>query len=125
MDDWRKEFQYLLDRKILSRDELAYLFGQIDSIVERRIRELEDVCRNALTSLTITMLPRLDDNVASNSDIIKVVISSLEQALKEKPLGTEMADVFDKIIEPSEPKLCICCEEITKENAHLHRNCGK
>lgn len=24
-----------------------------------------------------------------------------------------------------EPKLCICCEEITKENAHLHLNCGK
>ena len=49
MDDWRKEFQYLLDRKILSREELAYLFGQIDSIVVRktihlreRIKELED-----------------------------------------------------------------------------------
>jgi len=25
----------------------------------------------------------------------------------------------------TEPKLCICCEEITEENAHLHRNCGK
>ena len=24
-----------------------------------------------------------------------------------------------------EPKLCICCEEITEENAYLHRNCGK
>ncbi len=32
---WRKEFQYLLDRKILSRDELAYLFGIIKSIIER------------------------------------------------------------------------------------------
>ena len=41
MDDWRKEFQYLLDRKILSRDELAYLFGQIDSIVIRKIKELK------------------------------------------------------------------------------------
>lgn len=41
MDDWRKEFQYLLDRKILSRDELAYLFGQIDSIVVRKTKELE------------------------------------------------------------------------------------
>lgn len=28
--------------------------------------------------------------------------------------------------EPEEEvKLCICCEEITEENAHLHRNCGK
>lgn len=25
----------------------------------------------------------------------------------------------------NEPQLCICCEEITEENAHLHRNCGK
>jgi len=25
----------------------------------------------------------------------------------------------------TEPKFCICCEEITEENAHLHRNCGK
>ena len=32
---WQKEFQYLLDRKILSRDELAYLFGQIKSIIEQ------------------------------------------------------------------------------------------
>ncbi len=33
MENWRKEFQYLLDRKILSADELAYLFGQIRSII--------------------------------------------------------------------------------------------
>jgi hypothetical protein len=30
---WQKEFQYLLDRKILSRDEFAYLFGQIRGII--------------------------------------------------------------------------------------------
>lgn len=45
MDDWQKEFQYLLDKKILSRDEMAYLFGQINSIVERKteqIKELEE-----------------------------------------------------------------------------------
>lgn len=30
---WQKEFQYLLDRKILSGSELAYLFGQIRSII--------------------------------------------------------------------------------------------
>ncbi len=27
--------------------------------------------------------------------------------------------------EKAQVKLCICCEEITEENAHLHRNCGK
>ncbi len=31
---WKGDFQYLLDRKILSRDELAYLFGQIKFITE-------------------------------------------------------------------------------------------
>lgn len=46
--------------------------------------KLVDVCRNALTSLAITKLPRrLDDIVATNDDIIKIVISSFEQALKE------------------------------------------
>ena len=24
-----------------------------------------------------------------------------------------------------QPRYCVCCEEITEENAHLHRNCGK
>ena len=24
-----------------------------------------------------------------------------------------------------QPKLCVCCEEVTEENTHLHRNCGK
>ena len=24
-----------------------------------------------------------------------------------------------------QPKSCVCCEEVTEENAHLHRNCGK
>lgn len=41
--DWRAEFQYLLDRKMLSRDELAYLFGQIKSIVERENIQLQDI----------------------------------------------------------------------------------
>ena len=35
------------------------------------------------------------------------------RSLKEEP------------IKSNEPKFCICCEEITKENAYLHRNCGK
>lgn len=35
--EWRKEFQYLLDRKMLSRDELAYLFGQIKSILQAEL----------------------------------------------------------------------------------------
>ncbi len=48
MADWRKEFQCLVEiididlgRKILSRDELAELFGQIKAIVEREINQLQ------------------------------------------------------------------------------------
>ena len=40
MSDWRTEFQYLLDRKMLSRDELAYLFGQIKSIIDAENNQL-------------------------------------------------------------------------------------
>lgn len=38
---WKQEFQYLLDRKILSRDELAYLFGQIKSIIEQELSQVQ------------------------------------------------------------------------------------
>ena len=62
----------------LTNDEADYFVQAINSQ-----EKLLDVCRNALTSLAITMLPRLDNNVASDNDIIKVVISSLQQALKE------------------------------------------
>lgn len=40
--EWRPEFQYLLDRKILSRSELAYLFGQIKSIIERTCQKKQE-----------------------------------------------------------------------------------
>ncbi len=38
-ENWKREFQYLLDRKMLSRDELAYLFGQIKSIIDGEIQK--------------------------------------------------------------------------------------
>ena len=51
-----------------------------------------------------------------------------EARLKEN-LGRDGMDAvlkeIEKIVNPDEPKMCICCEEITEENAHLHRNCGK
>lgn len=40
VQDWRTEFQYLLDRKMLSRDELAYLFGQVKSILDAENKRL-------------------------------------------------------------------------------------
>ena len=41
MSEWKREFQYLLDRKILTRDELGYLFGQIKSIIDSKKLELQ------------------------------------------------------------------------------------
>lgn len=60
-----------------NKDRADYIVQAINSH-----EKLVNVCRNALTSLAITMLPRLDNNVASDNDIIKIVISSLEQALE-------------------------------------------
>ncbi len=58
MNDWRMEFQYLLDGKILSKDELAYLFGQIKSIINRELTSnaatiagLREACERALDLL--------------------------------------------------------------------------
>lgn len=38
--NWKSEFQYLLNRKILTRDELGYLFGQIQAICDRETKPL-------------------------------------------------------------------------------------
>ena len=35
MNNWQSEFQYLMHRKILSRDELSELLGQIKSVIDR------------------------------------------------------------------------------------------
>ena len=37
---WKDEFNYLLNRKILSRDELGYLLSQIESIIKRETEEI-------------------------------------------------------------------------------------
>ncbi len=42
MREWRSEFQYLLDRKILTKDELGYLFGQIKSLIEWETKDLQN-----------------------------------------------------------------------------------
>ena len=40
-DKWKREFQYLLNGKILSRDEMAYLLGLVNSIINRKISDLK------------------------------------------------------------------------------------
>ncbi len=73
-----KSYRDLTPRLSMLSKHKPYIVQAINSH-----EKLVDVCRNALTSLAITMLPRLNNNVASDNDIIKIVISSLEQALKE------------------------------------------
>ena len=48
---WQSEFQYLLDNKILSRDELASLFGQIKSIIDREFGGLNKEIENFISEL--------------------------------------------------------------------------
>ena len=41
MNDWQSEFRYLLNRKILSKDEMVELFSQIKSVIDRETYELK------------------------------------------------------------------------------------
>lgn len=60
MAEWRSEFQYLLDRKILSAEELAYLFGQIKSIIDTALATSEAECER---------LKKIVDNLATGIEI--------------------------------------------------------
>jgi len=62
----------------LTEQQADYIVHAINSH-----EKLVETLRNVSTSLAITMLPKLDENVASNDEIIKIAISSLQQALKE------------------------------------------
>ena len=56
--------------------------------------------------------------------LVKMALDELGVPSKDYPANVANAVGFlEEILK--EPKLCICCEEITEENAHLHRNCGK
>lgn len=49
MNDWRTDFQYLLNRKMLSKNELDYLCGQIKSIIDRESKnKLADVATETI-----------------------------------------------------------------------------
>jgi len=52
MSEWRAEFQYLLDRKILSRDELGYLFGQIKSLIDNEKQAAVQHIYNLVAKIT-------------------------------------------------------------------------
>ncbi|KKN33737.1 hypothetical protein LCGC14_0800560 [marine sediment metagenome] len=86
MSDWRKEFQYLLDRKILSRDELGYLFGQIKSIINRELvknkltnKRLKDYVESLIRS-EHSMFDEIDEKCPCYECVVS---RSAEQILKE------------------------------------------
>lgn len=47
-----------------------------------RITELEDVCRNALTSLAIINLPLMTPDVATDKELMDIMAESFKQVLK-------------------------------------------
>lgn len=53
-------------------------------VLDLRITELEDVCRNALTSLAIINMPILTPDVATDKDLMDIMAESFKQALKGK-----------------------------------------
>ena len=63
------------------------------------------------------LYPKSLESDTNFEDDVFLYIEQLQKQIGELQKGREQA--------LEEPKLCICCEEITEENAHLHRNCGK
>ena len=67
-------------------------------------------------------------NLRAENELIKglIKIALDELGVPNKDYPTPVANAVSFLKEAlKEPKFCICCEEITEENAHLHRNCGK
>ena len=81
MSDWRKEFQYLLDRKILSRAELGYLFGQIKSIIDNETKSLQNSALYAENkALKATIKDKITDaaNALCKSQTERMIALQLE-----------------------------------------------
>lgn len=88
MADWRTEFQYLLDRKILSRDELGYLFGQIKSIIEAENTPLKEAIQKA-------------GDILHNTSRPKDLMVEFQKRIKEIDANIEAVwDIIDKASKP-------------------------
>ena len=82
-DWWNKEFQYLLDGKILSKDELAYLFGQVKSIIDKERLALQaqhKKLREALEEIKADSYPGL---AVKESTLLNRVYTTAKQALQK------------------------------------------
>ena len=76
---YNKLFHEKVKNALIPQEAQKYIEQQA-----KRIKELEDVCRNALTSLAIINMPVQGNpaNVAINDDLLKIMADSFEQALK-------------------------------------------
>lgn len=89
----------------------------------KRIRKFVKMYENEVPRRAeITFLGEACDIIEQQAEIRKSIIAcnKLTADANDKCIKQLQAD-----LEKKEPKFCICCEEITEENAHLHRNCGK
>ena len=64
----------------------AFIVEAVNShtALTERVAELKGYIQNAITSLTICLLPRLDLNAAGNETILETTIAGLNAALAEK-----------------------------------------
>ncbi len=94
IDWWKNEFQYLLNRKILSRDEMAELFGQIKSVIDRenyvlkqRIGKLERQTSGLLETIETTEIRERETIVILNKEngrLRQIIKENAGEALKAK-----------------------------------------
>lgn len=114
------------DRQLISRVEdtnetIAYLVIADEALI--RLGEACDIIEQLQKQsdlLTLGLLQEKDE-VRKLKEALRLVLN--ENFSGQSTLSPYAKRQANEVM--SEPKLCICCEEITEENAHLHRNCGK
>ena len=95
---------------------------QAKEIIEKAIewakypQDVDLYCNNALDALD-RILDLLPCPTCNGMEIMM-------RCVVEKTTG-ELLSQDPEPCSDCQPRTCVCCEEVTKENAHLHRNCGK
>jgi hypothetical protein len=113
-------------RQLLNRTK-----GQVETTIERAIyskRAAEGPGNKALGFLeqALALLP-----CPTCNDRYKQIAGGMpcpDCQQPENPPNINPAETISEYPESMpdcQPKLCVCCDIITEENAHLHRNCGK
>ena len=124
MSEWKKEFQYLLDRKILTRDELGYLFGQIKSINDSKKLDLQSQLtaaekENADLEQQINMCiesgAELGDQIIGEHDQTKKRLAAAEEKLRWIPVGERLPEHNQEVIVFAKNSYWYCRKYKTKD----------